>query len=184
MHRIVVAFRAFFVVLFNRARTAQVEQAINAGAAKAIEQQPAAVPIEKPAPKPARKAAQRNDAINLLAAFQREARLVDFIKEPIGGYSDAQIGAAVRDVHRDCSAVLERIFALKPIEAAGEGAEIDVPVGFDPARIRLVGNVAGQPPFHGKLCHHGWEAARCDLPAWTGSDRSVLVVSPAEVEVR
>ena len=141
-------------------------------------------PRKNPPPKPARKTPVRNDAINLLAALQREARLVDFIKEPIAGYSDAQIGAAVRDVHRDCAALLDRLFSLEAIESAAEGAEIEVAEGFDPARIRLVGNVAGQAPFRGKLCHHGWEAARCELPAWTGSDRSVLVVSPAEVELK
>lgn len=182
MHRIVLAFRAFFVVLFSRARAEQLEQALNRGSATAPTEQPAAA--EKLPPKPARKPAVRNDAINLLAALQREARLVDFIKEPIAGYSDAQIGAAVRDVHRDCAALMDRLFGLRPIESAAEGADIDVPEGFDPARIRLVGNVAGQPPFHGKLCHHGWEAARCELPAWTGSDRSVMVVSPAEVELK
>ncbi len=116
--------------------------------------------------------------------WQREARFVDFIKEPISGYSDAQIGAAVRDVHRDCGALLERLFGLKPVESAAEGSEIQVSEGFDPARIRLVGNVTGQPPFTGKLCHHGWEAVRCELPEWTGGDRSILVVSPAELELR
>jgi hypothetical protein len=188
MHRIVIAFRAFFVVLFNRVRAEQVERALDAGAAKMVEPQSPQVISEKPPdkapPKPARKAAARNDAINLLAAMQREARLVDFFKEPIAGYSDAQIGAAVRDVHRDCAALLDRLFGLKPIESAAEGAEIEIREGFDPARIRLVGNVAGQPPFRGRLCHHGWEALRCDLPEWTGSERSMLVVSPAEVELR
>jgi hypothetical protein len=180
MHRIVLAFRAFFRVLTNRLLAEQVEQALKAEGPKAIVQQP----VEKPMPKPARKAPVRSDAINLLAALQREARFVDFIKEPITGYSDAQIGAAVRDVHRDCGALLERLFGLKPIESAAEGSELQVSEGFDPARIRLVGNVTGQPPFAGKLCHHGWEASRCEMPEWTGGDRSILVVSPAELELR
>jgi hypothetical protein len=50
-----------------------------------------------------------------LAALQREARLVDFVQEPIAAYSDAQIGAAVRDVHRGCAEVIERLFSLKPV---------------------------------------------------------------------
>lgn len=188
MHRIVLAFRAFFLVLFNRVRAQQVGQALDAAApaplaapatAPSLERQAPQPPAKSPAKKPA-----RNDALNLLSALQREARFVDFIKEPIADYSDAQIGAAVRDVHRDCAALVERIFALKPIEPAAEGAEIPVAEGFDPARIRLVGNVGGQPPFRGKLCHHGWEASRCELPAWTGGERSMLVVAPAEVELR
>jgi hypothetical protein len=194
MHRFLLAFRAFFRVLTNRSLAERVEQALKAGGSATAEAQgrpPTASPIAKssaafpgPAAAPARKAATRSEAINLLAALQREARFVDFIKEPIAGYADAQIGAAVRDIHRDCGALLERIFGLKPIEAAAEGAEIQVGEGFDPARIRLVGNVTGQPPFKGKLCHHGWEAARCELPAWTGGERSILVVSPAELELR
>ena len=179
MHRIVLAFREFFRVLTNRLLAEQVEQALS-GRAKGD----CAASHRKAGAQAVRKAAVRSDAINLLAALQREARFVDFIKEPIAGYSDAQIGAAVRDVHRDCGALLERIFGLKPIESATEGSEIQVSEGFDPARIRLVGNVTGQPPFKGKLCHHGWEAARCELPEWTGGERSMLVVSPAELELR
>ena len=54
--------------------------------------------IEAPVarPKPA-----RSEAIALLETLQREARLVDFIKEPIDVYADAQVGAAVREIHRD-----------------------------------------------------------------------------------
>jgi hypothetical protein len=194
MHRIVLAFRAFFRVLMNRIVAEKVEDALKGGGAEGAatqgrpattspgENAVAAIPGLKVGA--ARKGAVRSDAINLLAALQREARFVDFIKEPIAGYADAQIGAAVRDIHRDCGALIERIFGLRPIESAAEGAEIKVGEGFDPARIRLVGNVTGQPPFTGKLCHHGWEAARCELPAWTGGERSILVVSPAEVELR
>jgi Domain of unknown function (DUF2760) len=179
MHRIAVAFRAFFRVLASALVTEQVERAIKRPSLPAIEQKP----VEQPAPKPAKKAAVRNDALNLLAALQREARLVDFFKEPIAGYSDAQIGAAVRDIHRECAAVIERTFGLRQIESAAEGATIEVPAGFDPTRIHLSGNVTGPPPFRGKLCHHGWEATRCELPEWSGGERALLVVAPAEVEI-
>ena len=40
---------------------------------------------------------------------------------------------------------------------------------IDAGRYRLIGNVAGQPPFHGRLVHHGWEATVCQLPAWSGT---------------
>jgi hypothetical protein len=122
--------------------------------------------------------------LSLLAALQREGRFVDFIKEPLAAYSDAQVGAAVRDVHRDCSAVLERCFAVRPLVDGAEGAEVDVPSGFDAAQYRLVGNVQGQPPYRGKLCHHGWQATRKDLPDWTGGPSSAMVLSPAEVELK
>src|SRR5688500_6320874 len=79
-------------------------------------------PLPKAEPQPAPKvpapptavpkAARRSEAVSLLAVLQREARFVDFIKEPIGAYSDAQIGAAARDVHQGCAAALDRLFAL------------------------------------------------------------------------
>jgi hypothetical protein len=127
--------------------------------------------------------AQRSEALNLLAALQREARFVDFIQESLDGYGDAQIGAAARQVHDDCRKVLDRLFALRGLVDESEGAEIDVPAGFDAGRFRLTGNVAGEPPYRGRLVHHGWEAAQCQLPAWSGSAGTARVVSPAEVEL-
>ncbi len=38
-------------------------------------------------------------ALRLLAALQADGRLVDFLLEDIEGYSDDQIGAAVRGIH-------------------------------------------------------------------------------------
>jgi hypothetical protein len=118
-----------------------------------------------------------------LAALQREARLVDFIQEPIASYSDAQVGAAVRDVHRDCAAAVQRMFALQPVMEQAEGSAIEVTDGGDPARVRLTGNVSGQPPYRGVLRHPGWQASKVDLPAWSGSAQSALVVAAAEVEL-
>ncbi len=196
MHRIAVAFRAFFRILFNRIIADQVDRVLNAPSTTTIghetdisRKNDAATPgAAKPAPKPTTKPtvapAKRNDALNLLAALQREARLVDFIQEPIAALSDAQIGAAVRDVHRNCHAVVERFFAIEPVEVAAEGSQIEVREGFDPARIRLLGAVTGQPPFRGTLCHHGWKATRCELPQWNGGEESLLVVAPAELEIR
>jgi hypothetical protein len=125
----------------------------------------------------------RNDALNLLSVLQREARLVDFLKENIAAYSNEQIGAAVRDVHRDAAAALERMFALRPVLEQPEGAPSEVPPGFDAGRIRLVGNVTGQAPHRGTLRHQGWEASKVQLPEWSGSEKAARVVAPAEVEV-
>ena len=141
---------------------------------------------DKTETKPATKAppkAVRSEAITLLATLQREARFVDFIKEPLDGYSDAQIGAAVRDVHRDCGKVLDRLFAIRAMVAQEEGSPVEVPAGFDAGRYRLTGNVAGDPPFHGRLAHHGWEAAEVQLPAWSGTQAAARVVAPVEVEL-
>ena len=144
--------------------------------------------LEPKAPAPpavgAKLESQRNDALSLLAVLQREARFVDFVMEPIGGYSDAQIGAAARDVHRGCAAALQRAFAVQPLRTETENAAVQVPVGFDPAQFKLTGNVAGPPPFRGTLAHHGWKATQCELPAWTGSAAAALVIAPAEVELK
>ena len=121
--------------------------------------------------------------MTLLAVLQREGRLVDFLKEPITSYSDAQIGAAVRDIHRDCAAALDRIFALRPLIDQPDGSPIDIPTGFDAARYRLTGNVAGQPPYRAKLLHGGWEATRVQLPEWNGTRAAAQIVAPAEVEL-
>ena len=131
----------------------------------------------KPTPPP------RSDAITLLATLQREARLVDIVQEPLGDYSDEQVGAAARDVLRDCGQVLERLFALQPISEETEGAEVQAPDGFDPGRYRLTGNVNGDPPFRGSLVHHGWTATRCQVPEWSGSADSALVIAPLELEI-
>jgi hypothetical protein len=154
--------------------------------AAAIPAEQPAVPAPKPiAPKPAAPAPPaRSEAITLLAALQREARFVDFILESLAGYSDAQIGAAARDVHRDCGAVLKRMFALRPVVTDEEGKEVEVPAGFDAGRWRLTGNVTGEPPFNGRLVHPGWEATICELPTWSGKADAAKIVAPAEVELK
>ena len=132
---------------------------------------------------PAPPAATRSDAVTLLAVLQREARLVDFVQEPIDAYPDAQVGAAVREVHKGCREVFERLLALEPAIDGSEESRVTVPAGADPNRYRLVGNVTGETPVSGTLTHHGWRATRCDLPEWKGSEEAVLIVAPAEVEL-
>ncbi|MCA9154712.1 MAG: DUF2760 domain-containing protein, partial [Planctomycetales bacterium] len=151
--RIGLAFRAFFQALFNRQAAEAVAAALDARAlpapsATTTPAESAAAPAKptpaKPQPpKPAPPA--RSDALTLLAALQRESRLIDIVKEPLANYSDAQIGAAARDVLRDCGNVLERMFALRPVEEGEDGTSIEIPPGFDAARFRLTGNVQGEP---------------------------------------
>jgi hypothetical protein len=120
--------------------------------------------------------------LRLLALLQREGRLLDFLLEDIQSYPDPQIGAAVRDIHRQCQAALKEHLVLEPVLPQGEGATVQVPAGFDPSAIRLTGNVTGQPPFQGTLQHHGWRAKEIKLaPPPEGQDE--LVLMPAEVEL-
>ena len=191
MRRILIAFRIFFRVLFESAVADQAEQVL-AGRALPAPVPPAAEPAAQPpiAPKPPTKEpaparpAARSDGLTLLATLQREARFVDFVKEELDNYTDAQIGAVARDVHRDSGKVLERMFQLRPVVAAEEGAAVDVPAGFDAGRYRLTGKVTGDAGQRGELVHHGWEATACEVPAWTGSAAAARVVAPAEVELK
>jgi len=143
-------------------------------------------PVEKPiSPPPAApsKAPTQNPAVTLLAALQREARLVDFLQEDLSGYADEQIGSAVRDIQRDSRKVLDRFFALQPVLAHEEGALVDIPANADPGKFRLTGKPIETGPRRGTLQHHGWDATRCDLPQFTGSASSAGIVAPAEVEL-
>src|SRR5438128_292440 len=88
-------------------------------------------------------------ALALLAAFQREGRLVDFLQQEVAGFSDEDIGAAARVVHSGCRKVLRQFVDISPAMPGTEGAPLTVPAGFDAQRIRLTGNVSGQPPFKG-----------------------------------
>jgi hypothetical protein len=187
MARIGTAFRLFFRALkdpdfADRARLL-LEGDATAPPTPAIAP-PSPTSAVRPAATPAPRAEPpRSEALTLLAALQREARLVDFLKENIAPYDDAQVGAAVRDVHRDAAAALERIFTLRPVMTETEGAAVAVAVGADAARVRLTGNVTRQPPFRGTLRHQGWEAEKVQLPEWTGSTAAARVVAPAEVEL-
>jgi hypothetical protein len=181
MRRIFNALRVFFLALFNRAVACQVDELLNRRSAAAAESP--APPTAPAAPKSPSRKPVRSEAVTLLATLQREGRLIDFLQEPLAGYGDAQIGAAARDVHRECAAVLERLFGLEPVVAQEEGAEIEVPAGYDAGRFRLTGNVTGQSPFRGRLVHHGWRVTRCELPAWSGKEDAAIIVAPAEVEL-
>ncbi|MDZ8118987.1 DUF2760 domain-containing protein [Pontiella agarivorans] len=160
MNKLGLAFKAFFSTLKSGAP------------AMAAEKQ------ETPAAKP-----PRSEALTLLAALQREARLVDFLMEPLDGYSDQQVAAAVRDIQADSRKVLERVFALQPLRTEDEGTKITVPAGFDAAAIKLTGNVSGEAPYSGELMHPGWTASKLDLPVWQGSDDAARIIAPAEIEL-
>lgn len=140
--------------------------------------------LDEPAPvlPKASETPRRTAAIELLATLQREGRLVDFLQESIDGYSDAQIGAAVRDIHRDCRQTLDRVFGLQPLRQEAEGQPVDLPAKRDPGAWKLTGRVDSEAK-QGILRHHGWTLTRHELPAWTGSDEAAWIVAPAEVEI-
>jgi len=167
MGRLGLAFRCFFRVLGGKELPAE---ALGSPA-------PAQLPQAKaPSPVP------DTPAVQLLALLQKEGRLLDFLQEDISAYDDAQIGAAVRNIHQDCQRVLAERVGLQPVLEGEEESPVTVEAGFDPSRIKLIGNVTGEPPFSGVLKHHGWRAAGIALPALPpGHDPKVI--TPAEVEL-
>jgi hypothetical protein len=134
-----------------------------------------------PAP-PALQATPPDSALQLLGLLQQEGRLVDFLQEDVQGYSDAEIGSAVRVVHEGCNKVLERYLSLEPISEQNEGASITLESGFDASAWRLSGNVVGDPPFTGSLAHRGWRVSHIELPR-VSRGHDVRILAPAEVEL-
>lgn len=121
-------------------------------------------------------------ALRLLATLQEEARLIDFVREDIDGYSDADVGSAARGIHAALRKAIDDRLVLEPILAGEDGDHVAVPADFEPALIRVTGKPAGGPPYDGVLRHGGWRARDVRLPSPSpGSDPTILL--PAEVEV-
>lgn len=120
--------------------------------------------------------------LRLLAVLQEEARLVDFVRENLDDYDDAQVGAAVRGIHASLRKAVEERLTVETILDGEDGDTVEVPADFEPALIRVTGNPSGEPPYTGVLRHGGWKASDVRLPLPTpGSDPTIL--APAEVEV-
>jgi hypothetical protein len=192
-----LAFVCFFKLLFGRQLPAAAAKFLPAEAkalppaSKTVDKtadKTADKPVEKPEKKEPEKprvsAGQqhRDGALALLALLQREGRLVDFLRDSVDGAEDGDIGAAAREVHRGCRKVLDQYLAFEPVMPGEQDEKVNVPKGFDPAEVRLVGEAKGEPPYRGVLRHHGWRVVDAKLPALAdGIDRTV--VAPAEVEL-
>jgi len=75
----------------------------------------------------------------------------------------------VRSIHENCKKSLMKNLSPQPVMEETEGDAVSVPPDFDPAAIKLTGNVTGEPPFKGILRHRGWRAASLELPEITGT---------------
>ena len=128
------------------------------------------------------KPSKGDDAVYTLALLQREGRLIDFLQEDISAYEDAQIGAAVRQVHEGCRKVLDKHFHVEAILDSSEGESVSVEKGFDPSLYELSGNINGEAPYKGELRHKGWKAGKVELPTRQKA-KNALVIHPSEVEV-
>ena len=174
MHRILLAFRSFFNILFHGALSdaAMTELGLSRRGA----------PQPKSAASAAVAAARPSDgALQMLSILQRDSRLIDFVMEDISAYSDEQVGAAVRGLHDQSREALARYVTLAPVIDSVEGTYAQTPAG-DPAAVKFIGNVPAGTPAGGVLRHKGWRATKVDLPALpTKQDTAIL--APAEIEI-
>lgn len=179
-----IALRVFTASLFNRDVAERLKLALEDIKENGVEPLPASLPSptkresppeQKPAspPQPV-----RSDAVTLLSALQREARLVDLIQEDLAQFSDAQVGAAARPCLLACGKTLQRIMPLVAVDDSGEGAKIDVPPG-SAMRYQWVGEPGGNG---GTLIHKGWMASKIELPQWTGETADANIVAAAQVQ--
>jgi hypothetical protein len=178
--RVSLAFRCFFSILFRADLPPDIAEKLVKADSPVPQAAAASVTRLKEVIPPPAEVLDR--AVQMLALLQRDGRLIDFLAENISSYPDAQLGAAVRTIHETCRQVLDHYVKLEPILDSDEGQPATVEAGFDPAAIKLIGNVAGEPPVRGVLRHKGWRVREVHLPPLPpGTGR--MVIAPAEVEL-
>lgn len=121
-------------------------------------------------------------ALQLLALFQREGQLVDFLQQDVATFSDAEVGAAARVVHEGCRKALRQHAKISPVRGEEEGSPVTIADGYDAHEVKLTGNVTGKPPYKGVLRHKGWRVDEMRVPVPT-KDHDAKVIAPAEVEL-
>src|SRR5260370_14166950 len=131
-------------------------------------------PVTKPVPQ----VRASDGALQILGILQRDSRLIDFLMEDIGGYSDEQVGAAVRNLHDQSRESLTRYMRLAPVIDGVEGVFTKLETN-DPSTVKLLGNgpAKGKAPG-GILLHKGWRAENIDLPPLR--PRPSSIIAPAE----
>ena len=172
LSRISLAFSSFFSLLFKGTLPEKVLAALNLTPRREAPRQAA----------PVKQVSASEGALQMLAILQRDARLVDFLMEDISGYSDEQVGAAVRSLHEQSGQALKRYLKLDPVIDGVEGtyAKAD---SSDPSAVKLLGNVPadGKAPG-GMLRHKGWRARSVDLPPLPAG-QNTSIIAPAEIEI-
>jgi hypothetical protein len=172
LHRILLAFRCFFNILFGGALS---DTAITElGLSRRVQ-----TPVATPAPAPAFKIS--DGALQILSILQRDSRLIDFIMEDISAYSDDQVGAAVRGLHDQSRDALARYVTLAPVIDSVEGTYAKTPAG-EKAAVKFIGNVPAGTPPGGVLRHKGWRVTKVDLPAMPAK-QDATIIAPAEIEI-
>jgi hypothetical protein len=184
--RLSYATRCFFSVLSRGEVPEEIApEVVGSAAPPVLERAPETPAVSPPAQAAAPPPEDSTDrAVQMLALLQRDGRLIDFLTEDIAPYQDAQVGAAVRELHANCRKALEQYVTLEPIMEGEEDRPVTVEEGFDPAAVKLVGNVTGRPPLRGLLRHRGWRVAGINMPSLPPRGAGRTVVAPAEVEIQ
>jgi type II secretory pathway component PulC len=174
LNRIVLAFRAFFNLVFSGELSAETLISLN------LSRHSAAAPAKAAAP--AALVVRTSDgALQILGILQRDSRLIDFLMEDVSAYSDEQIGAAVRELHDQCRDAIARYVTLAPVIDGVEGTYAKAP-GQDANLVKFVGNVPAKPPAGGTLRHKGWRATKVDLPN-LAAKQDATIIAAAEIEI-
>ncbi len=179
MNRILLAFQAFFNLLFSGELSADTLTALNLTKRAGVSPKTAAPAAAPPPAAPTVRTA--DGALQLLGILQRDSRLIDFLQEDITSYEDDQIGAAVRELHDQCRDAIARYVTLAPVIDGVEGTYAKAP-GQDANLVKFVGNVPAQTPPGGTLRHKGWRATKVDLPNLPAK-QDPTIIAAAEIEI-
>ena len=140
--------------------------------------------VVKPAA-PVKEVKASDGAQQLLGILQRDARLLDFLMEDIGGYTDDQVGGAVRSIHEQSATALKRYFQFSPVIDGVEGTSTSASAAGSLAQdgVKYLGNVPAKgKPTGGTLRHKGWKVDKINLPAMPGG-QNLSVLAQAEIEI-
>lgn len=154
--------------------------------APVVEPEPVKPVVESVPPPVLEKPTQPDHAelLQFLAALQEKGRFVDFVMDDVTAYTDAQVGAAARVVQQGCQAVMKESLVIEPVTTSAENQSISLEPGYRVTDYRLVGKVAGEPPYTGTLRHKGWRVAKFNLPKLTAKDGELPPIAPAQVELK
>lgn len=125
---------------------------------------------------------RRSEALELLAALQREARFIDFIKDDLSESICSQdtLFEVVKMVHDRCAETCEKIFSIRPLSEEINGEPSDS--RSEDSTQEDVTTEGSRLHTNKRVIHHGWRATKCDLPVWQGDKRDELVLASCEYE--
>ncbi len=179
-----IAIGAFLKVLVNPEfgrRIKQVALDMKTGAGDVSIQVTAAEKLADPSVRIDDTDSRRSGALQIITALQKEGRLLDFLEENLGQYSDSDIGSAVRSIHEGCKKVIGQMLVKKVILEQEEGSVYRINADYDAHSIKLSGRVREQFPLKGVVIHPGWQAVELNLPNYNQNNE--MIINPAEVEV-